>query len=406
MINMQKGMTLDPRGLSGLRNIGNTCYMNSALQCLSATTMLASYLVKRRYKEILIDNVTTQLKTQKATNVTTVVSTYKKTLTYNLAKLLRHLWMQNQVIIPNLFKGSIERFNPIFRNFAQQDSQEFISFVIDRIHDELAISTKVKYRNIPPSVTAYINMKKEIDTQLEDETLPIQTKELLISNFNEYSAAHQEDDIYYKYLLFWQGYIKNSYSIVRDLFTGAFYKELQCANCHQSLHIFEGFNILSIPIPVGAGTLDDCLTEFSKEETLTEQNKHKCEKCNTLNESKIRYHIWDPPPILIIQLKRYTNHGHYKTANKSHIDFPINDLTLANNYSPYYKPNYRYDLYAVIQHNGGLNAGHYVAYTKNPLNAKWYEFNDQHVVHVPHENVQHEIVTKDAYVLFYQRRTV
>jgi ubiquitin carboxyl-terminal hydrolase 4/11/15 len=59
-----------------------------------------------------------------------------------------------------------------------------------------------------------------------------------------------------------------------------------------------------------------------------------------------------------------------------------------------------YDLFAVSNHSGGLGGGHYTAYGKNPKTKKWYMFNDSST----HEVDASEVVTKQAYVLFYQRR--
>jgi ubiquitin carboxyl-terminal hydrolase 4/11/15 len=85
------------------------------------------------------------------------------------------------------------------------------------------------------------------------------------------------------------------------------------------------------------------------------------------------------------------------------VDFPINGLNVAP-YLPTYKegqdPIY-YDLYAVSNHYGSLNGGHYTAYGYNSLVNKWYDFNDSSVGGVGSID---NIVSPGAYLLFYRKR--
>ena len=46
---MDNNTNYDVRGLSGLNNIGNTCYMNAALQCLSASNLFVGFLIKKKF---------------------------------------------------------------------------------------------------------------------------------------------------------------------------------------------------------------------------------------------------------------------------------------------------------------------------------------------------------------------
>lgn len=67
----------------------------------------------------------------------------------------------------------------------------------------------------------------------------------------------------------------------------------------------------------------------------------------------------------------------------------------------------RYDLYAVCYHQGEtLETGHYTAACKNPYDHQWYKFDDQRINHIPHENIPEDLVNNEAYILFYQKRTV
>ena len=64
-----------------------------------------------------------------------------------------------------------------------------------------------------------------------------------------------------------------------------------------------------------------------------------------------------------------------------------------------------YDLFAVVNHIGTLNSGHYTAVAKNYVDNEWYEFNDHQVTKVSKHDSS-KIISKDAYVLFYQKRGI
>ena len=61
----------------------------------------------------------------------------------------------------------------------------------------------------------------------------------------------------------------------------------------------------------------------------------------------------------------------------------------------------KYNLYATVNHSGGLNGGHYVAHCKNLLDKKWYNFNDSTVSYVHNSN---NIIDHSAYILFYEKQ--
>uniref|UniRef100_A0AAZ3RJR5 Ubiquitin carboxyl-terminal hydrolase n=1 Tax=Oncorhynchus tshawytscha TaxID=74940 RepID=A0AAZ3RJR5_ONCTS len=107
-----------PVGLTGLKNIGNTCYMNAALQALSNCPPLTQFFVE----------------------CGGLVRTDKKpALSKSYQKLVSDLWHKNRpsyVIPTNLFQG-IKAVNPMFRGYSQQDSQEFLRCLMDQLHEEL-----------------------------------------------------------------------------------------------------------------------------------------------------------------------------------------------------------------------------------------------------------------------------
>ena len=102
--------------------------------------------------------------------------------------------------------------------------------------------------------------------------------------------------------------------------------------------------------------------------------------------------------ILIITLKRFSNTG---TKNNVNVDFPIEDLDLTKFIIGYNKDSYKYELYGICNHMGGVLGGHYTSYVKNSNN-KWYHFNDQSVDEID----ESEIKSEKAYCFFYRKKII
>ena len=110
-------------GTCGLKNIGNTCFMNAVIQCLSAIAPLTQYFVSGRYKyEINPDN---PLGT-------------KGLVAEEYAFLVKAMWSDRfRHLAPKDWKEAIGRFRPQFLDYSQKDSQEFTSFMLDALHEDL-----------------------------------------------------------------------------------------------------------------------------------------------------------------------------------------------------------------------------------------------------------------------------
>ena len=404
-------------GLSGLKNMGNTCYMNSALQCICSTNLLMTYLLKKEYHKDLYNNsqdiVAERIRKQEGVSETEEISVYvcdiekeyKNSVTYNLFKLMRGMWVLNQEINPKTFKTLIGKLNEVFRGYNQNDSQEFLSFVLDKIHEELKREVKIRYNNIPQSVKEYDEIRRQYTKSIEKEELELTFKEEILNQFKQYKREHMSEAAVHKYLTFWKKYSEKNHSIINEIFMGMYYTEIACRECGEKSLVFEPYNILQLPIPDdGEIDLETCIKNFTVEEELNGKNQYRCESCNKYVDAIRKTSIWETPEILIIQLKRFKSTYTNTTKVRSTVKYPMKDLSFEKYYSEYYPRTHVYDLYGVVQHTGSLHGGHYISHTKNFINNKWYEFNDEDVIHIPDDKIEKELVSKDSYILFYKKK--
>jgi ubiquitin carboxyl-terminal hydrolase 2/21 len=329
-------------GLSGLFNMGNTCYFNTIIQCLSNTKLLCAYLTTDEHMKVYEKKH---------------ISDYDNFISYRLGNLLKHMWSKNGVCIPRELSDVVGDVKKIFRRGAQNDAEEVLNCMLDNIHEECKLNAISE----------------------------IQTTDSLTNNA----------------ITFWNGYIHNNYSIITDLFTGIFCNMMTCFECHNVVYKFEPFNILSISIPEDATTLEQCLEHFEKPELLTDDNQVRCEKCGKNTDTIKRIFIWEISSVLIIHLKRFKMNGKYAEKNNTSIHFPIVDLTLDKNYHPNYKREYKYNLYGIVNHSGDVGSGHYFAYCQNFMDNNWYQYNDSSVSIIHNFNSS---VKSEGYIFMYVKK--
>jgi len=354
-------------GVSKYKNTGNTCYLNSILHILQQTPLFTDYLVSNKITKFLkLYNL------ERETQYKILDKVY-----YQLAQLfIASLSNDDCSITPTSFKSTIGKINSIFSDNTQQDSQEFFSFLISRIEEE--IGKKVLY--LPGRKYNY----KQSEFNIKDNLLRLK-------------ALNQ-----------WEIFTKNEFSPIKTMFTGLEHHKQICEFCNNDSNRFQIFTSLQIEIPVNNEecTLYKCLDYLIKPEKLDEKNKMKCELCYRKNKASKNLHIWKPPKLLVIHIKRFKKdmYGNVSQKMNNRIIFPILNLNIKkyiSDKSPY-KHLSRYNLFGINNHHGyNIHFGHYTSIVKNRFNNKWYRFNDSN--DIKQINSLKEIQNNNAYLLFYYR---
>ncbi|XP_037331274.2 ubiquitin carboxyl-terminal hydrolase 43 isoform X1 [Pungitius pungitius] len=164
-------------------------------------------------------------------------------------------------------------------------------------------------------------------------------------------------------------------------------------------------------------TLDECFQLYTKEEQLAPDDAWKCPHCKQLQQGMVKMSLWTLPDILILHLKRFRQVGERRNKLTTFVHFPLASLDMAphmvsRGHGPHQPgwtqprrpdlapPDFLYDLYAVCNHHGGMHGGHYTASCRNSVDGQWYGYDDSSAEPVP----EADVCTREAYILFYQRR--
>jgi len=426
-------------GLTGIINTTNTCYMNSAIQALSHNYPLTNYLFNEKEKiyEILQKNARKILKDvsvfkldSKDTGVPmelrekiqnekyneTMLTNDEKFIVYNhtitaqLIKLLEHMWAKNCVVMPTSFRKIFsEARDKFFYGYEQHDAEEAYSCIVQKMQEELSEEKNVKFKTTKWNVQEFLQYKNDITTKIQAST-SLEEKQMLLDLYKQKKKEMPKESLMVEAFREMKKYYGTSYSRVTEIFSGFLHSSINCSDttCGYSSNKFDPFLHLSLPIPNNTGsmipmqtvTIEECMNEYCKQETLDDQNLWLCEGCNKKVKAIKKLDLWTAPPVLVIQLKRF---GMTRISKDSRlVRYPTEKLDISRMISPVQLDSskcFTYRLQCAVNHVGNLHGGHYYAYCLDEDTNKWFEFNDTHVSEISRQN----IVTNTAYILFYVR---
>ena len=411
-----------PKGISGIHNIGNTCYMNSILQCIINMPLLKNKLlditnIKELYKFIIKD-----IQPDDRNNYTKIVSKMTNTITYQLYKILKNIWDYDiKHITPIDFKKIFANKIENFKNYDQQDAQEALLCILDTIHMETESNVNIMYNMFSEE---YLQLFTQFD---KDDITDIECckMELIYPDIWELYSLKRTID----------RYNLKSFSFITELFQNIISSKLECPDCNYHSYNFDPTIMISIQIPIdlfvdidsinrsigqidgicdeirqqiryqqihqqsrnSVISLEQCLTKFFNIEILDENEKWHCPNCDKKIKANKQTEIWLCSRILVIHLKRF---DHYGNKINNLITFPIDGLNINPFMSEYSTKlgTYKYNLISVVNHIGSMNDGHYYSFVKSITDKNWYCINDNDVIKIDESTVN----TKDAYILIYE----
>ncbi|XP_035896794.1 ubiquitin carboxyl-terminal hydrolase 32 isoform X2 [Anopheles stephensi] len=186
-----------PPGATGLHNLGNTCFMNAALQVLFNTQPLTQYFIQKKHLYEL--NTTNKMGT-------------KGQLVLRYAELLRDVWTAStRSIAPLKLRFCVTKHAPQFSGGGQHDSQELLDWLLDSLHEDLNRVMEKPY------------------TELKDS-----------DGRSDVIVATEA----------WSQHHARNQSIIVDLFYGQLKSKVTCQGCGRDSVRFDPFSLLSLPLPV------------------------------------------------------------------------------------------------------------------------------------------------------------
>ncbi|KAI3809659.1 hypothetical protein L1987_19256 [Smallanthus sonchifolius] len=287
----------------GFRNLGNTCYLNAVLQCLTYTPPLANFCLRLQHSASC-ESLSQQDK--------------KSDCPFCLLekRIARSLSVDLALDTPGKFIGGLKLFAEHFRLGRQEDAHEFLRYVIDACH------------------TTSLRLKK-----LQ------QQKRKFVSNGGGDSCSGG--------------------TVVKEIFGGALQSQVKCLACGNESNKVDEIMDISIDV-LNSSSIREAFQKFFQPETLDGNNKYKCESCKKLVAARKQMSILQTPNILVIQLKRFEGIYGRKIDKAITFEemLVLSSFMCKTSQDPH--PEYKL-FATIVHSGCSPDSGHYYAYIKDAI---------------------------------------
>lgn len=378
---------------NGICNTGNQCFINAILQCLASSPFILEFIskykirddnliktitkfnlgkfkaqdIKTECKKILLEQLETLNKEEFTILNQLVKHSYDIFIYISFKEIMKKIIRNDSNIISNrTFLSIVEElsadsgFEHLF-NGEQNDPHEFLAYLLDKIHNAKSSIVSIEQPENFNELDIYSQLR-----------------------FKDFKIRYEKDYSYF---------VKNLYYYTLNC--------IQCSKCTNKSHNVYPNNIICLSLPdLPTITLYDCLNDMFKIDYID----YKCEKCNNTEQNVKEQKLLTEPKTLIFKLIRYANIPNTDRAVKitKKVQYPkvidMQKYFCGNNALKTYK------LYAVINHSGSMNRGHYYSYVKTlqddntTFNDQWVCCNDENVNNISEDEA---LNSENAYMLFY-----
>ena len=362
----------------GITNLGNTCFINSALQCLFRIRRMTMYFKSGSFKD-------SEEWDEKPEHLKTMCEEWED---------LSEIYSQKREGPSHITPG---RFYSNFRDAAveesmdwlihgQNDSHEFMMFFLDVLHK--GVSKKITDVETFPFLKN--SGKPSSKTFVGDHSGDVLSSELdILSNANW--CTHFE---------------KEYHTLLTPLFHGQFMTIIQSKKTKEQSFTFEPFSSINLAVANVKKTsisIYDCLGKYFTTENMIDDDQWSSPKAGHKVDAQRATRIWRLPETLILSLKRFTMMGEKIDTS---ISFPLKDLDMKKYVvGPRLDKKFNtYDLTGIILHYGILGGGHYIAIVRNPGGKTWQVCDDSRTKTIPESKV--DTCSSSVYALVYQRKDI